>query len=149
MSEICGPTMTLAVDEATPLIPVHVIIKVSFRVRLLTTSLPDRVFEPDQSPEAIHDVASVEIHVRVVDCPYGTFVGFAFNVTVGANGTTFTVLVTGIAAKPFESETLYVIVYVPTTAVFTVPVVTMLGVIFPSSGSRAVAPGYQVSLLLN
>ena len=41
---------------------------------------------------------------------------------------------------PLESETVYVTLYVPTTAVFTVVVLAILKVILPSSGSEAVAP---------
>ena len=45
-----------------------------------------------------------------------------------------------VAESPPESETLYMIVYVPDVPVLTVPVLTILDVMFPSSVSDAVAP---------
>jgi hypothetical protein len=47
-------------------------------------SLPDGPLFPDQSPPAVHDVASVDVQLRVADVPYGTGFGAAVKVlTVG------------------------------------------------------------------
>lgn len=46
---------------------------------------------PDQPPEAVHDVASVELHVRVELSPLFTVLGYALRSTVGA-GATMTVV---------------------------------------------------------
>ena len=54
--------------------------------------------------------------------------------------TTFTVRVTSAAALPAASLTLYVTVYWPTIAVFTVFTTLIEVVIFPSTLSNAVAP---------
>ncbi len=59
---------------------------------------------------------------------------------VFVTSTTLTVLVTETVTS-FESFTVYVLVYVPTVAVFTVPVGTIADVRLPSSASKAVAPG--------
>jgi hypothetical protein len=48
--------------------------------------------QPAPVPEAVHDVALVELHVSVELPPLTIEVGFAVNVTVGA-GTTVTVAV--------------------------------------------------------
>jgi len=47
---------------------------------------------PDQSPEAVHDCACVELHVSVVGTPAPVVVGFADRVTVALS---VTVYVTG------------------------------------------------------
>jgi hypothetical protein len=41
---------------------------------------------PDQSPEAVQLVASVELQVRVEEAPLATLVGLAVSVTVGEGG---------------------------------------------------------------
>jgi hypothetical protein len=43
-------------------------------------------FEPDQPRNAVHEVAFVELHVSVVDCPAVMDVGDAVSVTVGSSG---------------------------------------------------------------
>jgi hypothetical protein len=40
--------------------------------------------DPDQLPEAVQDVASVDVHVRMVLPPLGTMLGLAPILTVGA-----------------------------------------------------------------
>ena len=54
---------------------------------------------PLQAPEAVHEVALVELHVSVELPPPATEVGFAANVTVGA-GTTVTVAVARALVPP-------------------------------------------------
>ena len=68
-------------------------------------------------------------------------VGFPFNVICGAVvSTILTVRVTSLAALLEESDTLYVMVYVPTALSFTGFTVVMLAVKLPSKLSRALAP---------
>ena len=54
---------------------------------------------PLQPPVAVHEVALVELQVRVDAVPLATEVGFAVNVTVGA-GTTVTVAVATLLVPP-------------------------------------------------
>jgi hypothetical protein len=54
---------------------------------------------PLQAPEAVHEVALVELHVSVEEPPPAMEVGFAVNVTVGA-GTTVTVAVAALLVPP-------------------------------------------------
>ena len=54
---------------------------------------------PPQPPEAVHEVAFVELQVSVDAVPLATEVGFAVNMTVGA-GTTVTVAVATLLVTP-------------------------------------------------
>ncbi len=54
---------------------------------------------PLQPPEAVHEVALVELHVKVDALPLATDVGFAARVTVAA-GTTLTVAVVTLLVPP-------------------------------------------------
>ena len=56
-------------------------------------SLPEGALVPDQPPEAVQELASVEDQVRIEDPPYATDVGFATSDTVGIGGNTVTVAV--------------------------------------------------------
>jgi hypothetical protein len=56
-------------------------------------------FVPLQPPDAVHDVAFVELHVSVEAPPLATDVGFAVSVTVAA-GTTVTVAVATLLVPP-------------------------------------------------
>jgi hypothetical protein len=49
-------------------------------------SVPEVALAPDQAPEAVHEVASVEDQVNVEDCPATMVVGLAASDTVGAGG---------------------------------------------------------------
>ena len=61
--------------------------------------VPLVLFVPLQPPEAVHDVAFVELHVSVEAAPLAIEVGFAVSVTVGA-GTTVTVAVATLLVPP-------------------------------------------------
>jgi hypothetical protein len=49
--------------------------------------VPLLAFVPLQPPDAVQDVASVELQVNVAEPPLATLVGFAARVTVGIGAT--------------------------------------------------------------
>ena len=61
-------------------------------MRAPVDSLPLAALVPLHPPDAEHDVASVEVQVRIDDSPLAMIVGFAVNKT-GGGGTTVTVTV--------------------------------------------------------
>ena len=54
---------------------------------------------PLQAPDAVHEVAFVELHVNIDEPPLEIEVGFAVSATVGA-GTTVTVAVATLLGPP-------------------------------------------------
>jgi hypothetical protein len=58
---------------------------------------PLAAFVPVQPPDAVHDVALVELHVSVDEPPLTTAEGFA---VIVANGPTLTVTVARVLAPP-------------------------------------------------
>ena len=62
---------------------------------------PEGVLVPDQPPEAVQELASVEDQVSIEDPPYATDVGFATSDTVGVGGGD---TVTVADALPLPSE---------------------------------------------
>ncbi len=54
----------------------------------------------DQPPEAVHEVALVELQVSVEVPPEATLVGLAVSVTVGADAVTVTVADCGVPVPP-------------------------------------------------
>ena len=86
LNEIVGgidDTVTVDIAELEPPAPLHPSVKVEVALSAEVTSVPLVVFEPDHAPEAVQDVALVLLHVRVVELPAITAVGFAVSVTVG------------------------------------------------------------------
>jgi hypothetical protein len=70
-------TVTSAVALADPPAPVQVRVKVELEVSALLASVPLVASDPLQAPEAVHDVAFVELQVSV-EVPFAaTVVGFA------------------------------------------------------------------------
>ncbi len=55
---------------------------------------------PDQPPEAVHEVALVELQVSVEVPPEATLVGLALSATVGADAVTATVADCGALVPP-------------------------------------------------
>jgi hypothetical protein len=68
-------------------------------VRAPTLCVPLVALLPLQLPDAVQDVAFVEVQVSVDAAPLATDVGFAVNVTVGA-GSTVTVAVATLLVPP-------------------------------------------------
>ena len=70
-------------------------------VRLPVLALPEVGLVPDQSPEAVQEVASVDDHVSMAALPLVTDVGLALIDTIGAGvGGAFTVTITDLLALP-------------------------------------------------
>ena len=53
--------------------------------------MPETAFVPLQPPDAVHEVAFVDVHVNLLLAPLATDVGDADSVTVGAGGALVTV----------------------------------------------------------
>jgi hypothetical protein len=100
-----GRTATVAVaTELTPPGPVH---SSEYEVAVLRAPVPWLPLVPRgplQPPEAVHEVALVELHVNVAAPPAATTVGAAVNVTVGM-GIIVTVLTRGTVVPPGPVQT--------------------------------------------
>lgn len=76
--------MTLAVVLVEPPAPLQVSVYFVVEVSALVDWEPLVASEPDQPPDAVQEVALVELHVRVETAPGVTVEGFALRLTVGA-----------------------------------------------------------------
>src|SRR5690349_217525 len=76
--------LTVALDCAEPPAPVQLSVNVAALVSAAVASLPAVALLPLQLPDAVHDVAFVELQVSVLVPPLATLVGDADSVTVGA-----------------------------------------------------------------
>jgi hypothetical protein len=85
-------TVTLALSEALPPVPVQLNVKFVFAVSAPVLCEPEVPFVPVQPPDAVQLVALVELHVNVDELPEAMLLGEADNVTVGV-GTTVTLSV--------------------------------------------------------
>ena len=102
-----------------PPAPVHVSVKVELVVRPPVLAAPEVARVPLQPPDAVHDVALVDDHVRVLAALLAIVVGDADNVTVGCGVDPPTVtVVLACAVRPLELEQVIVNVEV----VFNAPV---------------------------
>jgi hypothetical protein len=70
-------TVTFADWVAEPPVPVQVSVNVVFAVRLPVLAEPEIAFVPDHPPDAVHEVALVELHVREEEFPAVIDVGMA------------------------------------------------------------------------
>ena len=82
-----------------PPVPVHVMEYELGIVSAPVLCVPLVAIVPLQLPDAVHEVALVELHVSVEAPPLTTEVGFADSATVGA-GTTVTVAVAALLVPP-------------------------------------------------
>ena len=95
-----GTTVTLAVATLlAPPTPVQVNEYEPAIVRGPVLCVPLVALVPLQFPEAVHDVALVELHVSVEAPPLATEVGFAVSVTVAVPGTV--TVVVAVLLRPF------------------------------------------------
>ena len=74
---------TAADWDAEPPDPVHASVNTVLAVSAPVLSEPDAALAPDQPPEALQDVAFVELQVRVVALPEEMEVGVAVKLTLG------------------------------------------------------------------
>jgi len=121
-------TVTDALALAVPPGPVQASVKVVLATRAAETSLPLVALVPVQPPLAVHVVAFVDDHVRLVDDPVVTDGGVAVNVTVGNTGA---VTVTDALADPDPPVPEHVRVKLAlavSAAEFSVPLVALLPV---------------------
>ena len=94
-----GMTLTTVDTLLVPPVPVH---DKEYELGIVSAPVlfvPLVAIAPLQLPEAVHEVALVELHVNVEALPLATEVGFADSVTVGA-GTTVTVAVAALLVPP-------------------------------------------------
>lgn len=87
VSDTVGDTLTVADALALPPGPVQAREKLALAVSgPVDAGPPEGALVPDQSPEAVQRVASVEDQVSVADTPLATTAGFAASDTVGTGG---------------------------------------------------------------
>jgi len=84
-------TETDALAWAVPPAPVQLRVKDLLAVKAPVLCVPAVALVPLQPPDAVHDVAFVELHVKVLLPPLATVVGDADNVTVGTGAWSVTV----------------------------------------------------------
>jgi hypothetical protein len=100
-----GITLTRTVDTAlVPPIPVQVNEYDVGNVRGPVLRDPLVAWVPLQLPDAVHDIAFVDVHVSVAAALLATEVGFAANVIVGT-GSTVIVTVAGLLVPPVPAQT--------------------------------------------
>ena len=75
-------TDTVVDCVALPPVPVHVSEYVALALRAPVEAEPLVAFEPVQAPEAEHEVALPDVHVRVEDAPLAMVLGLALKLTV-------------------------------------------------------------------
>lgn len=88
---VCPLTVTVAVCDALPPVPLHVRVYTEVVVSAPVDCEPVTCLTPDQAPEPVHDVALVDDQVSVELPPLDTALGPALSMTVGAAGLTETV----------------------------------------------------------
>jgi uncharacterized protein (UPF0147 family) len=93
-------TVTAAEAVAVPPAPVHARVNVLEALSAPLDWLPDVAWGPDHAPEAVHEVAFVDDHVRVEELPLTTAVGLAESDTVGAGGAVTVTAAEAVAVPP-------------------------------------------------
>lgn len=78
--------MTVTWSDAVPPLPEHCSVNVAVLLSAGVDSLPDIPRLPLQPPDAVHEVALVDVHVSIAVSLTATLVGLAVNDTVGAGG---------------------------------------------------------------
>ncbi|MCC7198693.1 MAG: hypothetical protein IT483_04205 [Gammaproteobacteria bacterium] len=82
---VAAATVTVTLCEAVaPAELLQVSVKVVLAVSAGEDSVPEVARDPVQPPEAVHEAALVDDHVRAVEAPEDTVVGLAERETVGA-----------------------------------------------------------------
>ncbi len=97
---VTGVTLTVVFCEAVPPAPLHAIEKVVVCARAAVGCDPEIDLVPVQPPDAVHEVAFVEDHVKVDVPPCATWAGVAERATVGTGGTALTATVAVRVIEP-------------------------------------------------
>ena len=87
-------------------------------------SEPDTALVPDQPPEAVHEVALLADHVRVLEKPAVTDVGSADNVTVG--GPLTVTVAFAVPEPPPPTQTSVKVVFAVSAALASLPEVAFV-----------------------
>jgi hypothetical protein len=121
-------TVTVAVASAlVPPGPVHFNAYVVLAVRAPVLAVPLAAFVPLQPPEAVHEVALVELQVNVDVPPLATLVGLADSAAVGrAMAVTVTVALAGALVPPAPEQVNAYVVLAVRAPVLTVPLVVLV-----------------------
>lgn len=101
--EIAAPPLTVTTAELLAEPPAPVQLKVNVLLAAVSAPLlaePEVARLPLHAPLAVHEVASLDDHVRVVVPPLATLVGLAVNVTRGAGAPAVTETVTDLETLP-------------------------------------------------
>src|SRR5262245_39184246 len=93
-------TVTFADAPALPAAPVQVRVKLLVALSAPVDWLPEVALVPDQSPEAVQEVALVEDQASVEDAPLVTDVGFVVSDTVGSVDAVAVTLADTLALPP-------------------------------------------------
>lgn len=97
--------VTVTLCDVVPPLPLQASVNdaVPIAAPRLSVSVPEGAFDPDQSPLAVHVVASVLLQVSVVLPPKTTVEGSALNVMEGPGAVTLIVVVE-MAVRPRPSQ---------------------------------------------
>ena len=138
-------TTTDALALAVPPAPVQASVKVVLAARAPETSLPLVALVPVQPPLAVQVVAFVDDHVRLVDEPVVTEVGFAVSVTVGNTGAVTVTDALADPEPPLPEHVSVKLVLAVSAAEFSVPLVAFAPVQPPEAVQDVALVLLQVS----
>ena len=79
-------TVTVVLAVALPLLPEHVNVYVEVEFKAPVLAEPDMGSTPLHAPDAVQELALVELQVKIAEEPAVRLVGEALSVTVGAAG---------------------------------------------------------------
>lgn len=96
-------TVTVVLVEAVPPVPLQERVKVAVAAGV-TLAVPLVAMVPLQPPDAVQEVALVEVHVSVALPPTVIDVGLALIETVGAGATVTVVLAEAVPPAPVQSS---------------------------------------------
>jgi len=120
---------------------------VVFAVNALVLCVPLAANVPLQPPEAIQDVALVELQVSVEDPPLGMLVGFAVNVAVGTGlAVTVTVAAAAVLVPPEPIQVSEYVVSVVKAPVLWLPLVAIAPVQPPEALQDVASVELQVNI---
>jgi hypothetical protein len=114
-----------------------------FALSALVLRLPLATSAPLQPPEAVHEVALVELHVSVEALPAATVVGFAVKVAVG---TTLTTTVAAVLVPPAPVQVSEYDVFILRAPVFRLPLVASAPIQPPEAVQEVALVELQVSV---